>query len=275
MLCRGTQGLFAAGAQVGERSIRRVGFDVAADAYGRFMGRFSSPLAAQFVELAELQAGQRVLDVGCGPGALTAQLVSRLGQASVSAVDPSAPFVAAIQNRFSEVDARLGVAEKLPFDDKSFDGALAQLVVHFMSDPVAGLSEMARVTRPRGWVAACVWDHGGGAGPLSTFWAAVQDLDASAVGEADLPGAREDDLGRLFAEAGFTGIEPSRLTVTVPYATFEEWWEPYTLSVGVAGDYLAGLDPDRLDAVRNRCRERLPDPPFDIDASAWCVRAPA
>jgi ubiquinone/menaquinone biosynthesis C-methylase UbiE len=167
-----------------------VSFDVAADAYGRFMGRFSRPLAVQFVELAEPQAGQRVLDVGCGPGALTAQLVSRLGPASVSAIDPSAPFVAAIQSRFPGVDVRLGAAEDLPFDDESFDSALAQLVVHFMKDPVVGLSEMARVTRPGGWVAACVWDHGGGAGPLSTFWASVQDVDPSAAGEADLPGSR-------------------------------------------------------------------------------------
>jgi SAM-dependent methyltransferase len=252
-----------------------VSFDVAADAYGRFMGRFSQPLAVQFVELAEPRAGQRVLDVGCGPGALTAQLVSRVGPASVSAIDPSAPFVVAIQNRFPGVDVRLGAAEQLPFADGRFDSALAQLVVHFMKDPVAGLSEMARVTRSGGWVAACVWDHGGGAGPLSTFWAAVQDLDPGAAGEADLPGSREGDLARLFAEAGLTGIEPSRLTVTVPYATFEEWWEPYTLSVGVAGDYLAGLDREHLDAVRTRCREHLPEPPFAIDASAWCVRGRA
>jgi SAM-dependent methyltransferase len=250
-------------------------FDVAADAYGRFMGRFSRPLAVQFVELAELHVGQRVLDVGCGPGALTAQLVSRLGSASVSAIDPSVPFVAAIQNQFPRIDVRRGAAEELPFDDAQFDCTLAQLVVHFMKDPVAGLSEMARVTRPGGWVAACVWDHGGGAGPLSTFWAAAHDLDPSAVGEADLAGSREGDLARLFTEAGLTAIEPSRLTVTVGYATFEEWWEPYTLSVGVAGDYLAGLDPERLDAVRARCRERLPEPPFDVDASAWCVRGRA
>jgi SAM-dependent methyltransferase len=252
-----------------------VSFDVAADAYGKFMGRFSQPLAVQFVELAEPQVGQRVLDVGCGPGALTAQLVSRLGPASVSAIDPSAPFVATVQDRFPGVDVRLGAAEQLPFDDGQFDCALAQLVVHFMKNPVAGLREMVRVTRPAGWVAACVWDHGGGAGPLSTFWAAVQDLDPTAAGEADLPGSREGDLARLFAEAGLNGIEPSRLTVSVPYPTFEDWWEPYTLGVGVVGDYLAGLDPERIEAVRARCRERLPEPPFDIDASAWCVRARA
>ena len=250
-------------------------FDVAADAYGRFMGRFSQPLAVQFVELAELQTGQWVLDVGCGPGALTQELVARIGRGSVSAIDPSAPFVAVVRNRFPVVDVRLGVAEQLPFGDQQFDSSLAQLVVHFMTDPVAGLSEMARVTRSGGWVAACVWDHGGGAGPLSTFWAAVQDLDPDAAGEADLPGSREGDLERLFQEAGFTDIEPSRLTVTVPFATFEEWWEPYTLGVGVVGDYLAGADSNRLEAVRDRCRTLLPEPPFDIQASAWSVRGRA
>jgi hypothetical protein len=146
------------------------------------------------------------------------------------------------------------------------------LVVHFMSDPVAGYARW--LVPAGGWVAACVWDHGGGAGPLSTFWAAAQ-TSIPALSEADLAGSREGDLARLFTEAGLTAIEPFRLTVTVGYATFEEWWEPYTLSVGVAGDYLAGLDPERLDAVRARCRERLPDPPFDVDASAWCVRGRA
>jgi SAM-dependent methyltransferase len=183
--------------------------------------------------------------------------------------------VAAVQERFPGVDVRLGVAEQLPFGGQQFDSALAQLVVHFMTDPVAGLSEMARVTRSGGWVAACVWDHGGGAGPLSTFWAAVQDLDPDAVGEADRPGSKAGDLARLFQKAGFTDIEPSRLTVTVPFATFEEWWEPYTLGVGVVGDYLAGADPNRLDAIRRRCRALLPEPPFDIQASAWSVRGRA
>ena len=99
-----------------------------------------------------------MLDVGCGPGALTAELVRRLGPGSVSAVDPSEPFVAAARERHPGVDVQRASAEELPFEDQEFDAALAQLVVHFMADPVAGLREMARVTREQGVVAACVWD---------------------------------------------------------------------------------------------------------------------
>ena len=172
-------------------------FEVTADAYARFMGRFSEPLAARFIEQAEVRAGQRFLDVGCGPGALTAQLVELLGADGVSAIDPSASFVEATRERFPEVDVQSGVAERLPFPDETFDGALAQLVVHFMSDPVAGLREMARVTRPGGVVAACVWDHAGGAGPLATFWRAVIDMDAQAHDESGLPGVREGHLAEL------------------------------------------------------------------------------
>ena len=129
-------------------------FDVVADAYDRFMGRFSEPLADEFVAVAGLRPGQQVLDVGCGPGALTRRLVAALGADAVAAVDPSAPFVAAVQERCPGVDVRRAAAEDLPFDDDTFDLALAQLVVHFMQDPVAGLREMARVTRPGGVVAA-------------------------------------------------------------------------------------------------------------------------
>jgi ubiquinone/menaquinone biosynthesis C-methylase UbiE len=128
-----------------------VSFDVSADAYLRFMGQYSEPLAVLFADLAGIGPGQRVLDVGCGPGALTAQLVSRTGADAVSAVDPSPSFTAAVRERLPGVDVRRSAAEKLPFPEGAFDAALAQLVVHFMADPVAGLREMSRVSRPGGW----------------------------------------------------------------------------------------------------------------------------
>lgn len=250
-------------------------FNVPPDAYARFMGKYSGPLSAQFVELAQVRAGQRALDVGCGPGALTAELVDRLGAGKVAAIDPSAPFVAALTNRFPEVDVRTGVAEDLPFPDDRFDLALAQLVVHFMSDPVAGLREMARVTRPGGLVAACVWDHAGGGGPLATFWEAVHDIDPDARDESHLAGARDGHLAELCEAAGLQHIEPTTLTVRVRFATFADWWEPFTLGVGPAGAYVAALDESRRDALRTRCEQRLPAAPFEVRALAWCVRAHA
>jgi SAM-dependent methyltransferase len=252
-----------------------VTFDVAADAYTRFMGRFSEPLAVQFAEFVDVRSGQRVLDVGCGPGALTAQLVERLGTDAVSAIDPSPSFVDALAARFPEIDVQSGVAEELPFADDSFDAALAQLVVHFMTDTVSGLREMARVTRPGGLVAACVWDHGGGGSPLTTFWQAVNDTDPHAVDEAELPGARDGHLAQLCESASLSQIEPTSLTVKVQFATFDDWWEPFTLGVGPAGAYVAQLGPGGREILRTQCAELLPPAPFHVAASAWSVRARA
>ena len=244
-------------------------FAVPADAYDRFMGRYSGPLAPLFADAARVHAGQRILDVGCGPGALTGELVRRLGADAVAAVDPSPSFVDAAQSRFPGVDVRLAVAEELPFAGESFDVALAQLVVHFMSDPVAGLREMARVTRPDGVVAACVWDHHGGRGPLSPLWDVVHELDPAAENESRFAGSRGGHLTELFEAAGLTHVEETSLTVSIEHPTFDEWWEPYTLGVGPAGNYLEKLDPQSRTALRDRLRARRPDEPFVIDASAW------
>src|SRR3954454_18582305 len=162
------------------------------------MGRYSVLLTPQFADLAGVGPGQRVLDVGCGPGALTTELVERVGASNVAAVDPSESFVAAARERHPGVDVQEAPAETLPYADDVFDAALAQLVVHFMADPVQGLTEMARVTRAGGVVAACVWDHAGGRGPLSLFWDVAHRFDPGAADESDLAGAREGHLGELF-----------------------------------------------------------------------------
>jgi SAM-dependent methyltransferase len=250
-------------------------FAVAAEAYDRFMGRYSNPLAPVFADYAGVFPEQRVVDVGAGPGALTAVLAERLGAGAVTAVEPSESFVDALRERHPDVTVLHAAAENLPLEDDSFDTAIAQLVVHFMKDPARGLSEMRRVTAPGGVVAANVWDHGGGRGPLSAYWDAVRDLDPSNAGEGQLAGATQGDLTRLFEQAGLTDVEEESLTVTVEHATFEEWWEPYTLGVGPAGSYVAGLDPGAREKLRERCRERLPDPPIVISASAWSARARA
>jgi SAM-dependent methyltransferase len=249
-----------------------MGFAVPADSYDRFMGRYSVHLSAQLADLAGVTAGQRVIDVGCGPGALTTELVARLGAADVAAVDPSESFVAAARARLPEVDIRQASAEQLPFSDDGFDAALAQLVVHFMSDPVAGLAEMRRVTHPGGVVAACVWDHAGGKGPLSPLWHAAHELDPTNTGESELPGSREGDLTRLFEAAGLQEVDETALTVRVEHPTFEDWWEPFTLGVGPAGVYVARLEPEQQAELREQCRATLPEAPFVLESQAWTAR---
>jgi SAM-dependent methyltransferase len=247
-------------------------FTVPADAYDRYMGRYSVLLSPQLADLAGIRAGQRVLDVGCGPGALTAELVHRVGPAAVSAVDPSEPFVAAARERHPQVSVQRASAEQLPFPDDAFDAALAQLVVHFMSDPGLGVAEMRRVTRRDGVVAACVWDHAGGQGPLSAFWEVATGLDANVEDESSLVGARKGDLADLFASAGLRDVEETALSVSLEHPSFEDWWEPFTFGVGPAGVYVAGLDSERRARLREHCREALPEAPFVLTARAWTAR---
>jgi SAM-dependent methyltransferase len=254
------------------RESRRVSFDVAAAAYDRFMGRYAAPLGPSFADFAGVRAGQKVLDVGCGPGALTAELVRRLGPDAVAAVDPSEPFVAAARERHPGVEVQLAAAEDLPYPDEAFDTTLAQLVVHFMTDPRAGLAEMTRVTRADGVVAACVWDLAGGRAPISVFWRAARELDPRADDESRLAGARAGHLSELFQAAGLRRVEETALEVSVDHESFDAWWEPFTLGVGPAGAYARALDEATLSALRERCRHLLPEAPFTLSAFAWAAR---
>jgi SAM-dependent methyltransferase len=247
-------------------------FEVPADAYDRYMGRYSKQLAPAFVDFAGVGAGQTALDVGCGPGALTTELVRRLGPDAVAAVDPSEPFIAAARARHPGVDVRRSSAEDLPYPDAAFDATLAQLVVHFMTDPVAGLREMARVTRAEGVVAACVWDFAGERAPISALWHAARELDPDAPGESGLAGTRAGHLAELFRAAGLTSIEEIALSASVSHASFDEWWEPFTFGVGPAGIYAGGLGESELSALRERCRHLLPEAPFTLTAHAWAAR---
>jgi len=246
-------------------------FEVAADSYDRFMGRYSIPLGPVFADFAGVEAGQRVLDVGCGPGALTGELVARVGAESVSAADPSEPFVEAVRARYPGVRVERAPAEEMPFADDAFDGALAQLVVQFMADANAGIREMARVTRQGGTVAAFVWDLAGGRAPISPFWAAARELDPGQSGESMLAGVGQGQLTELFAGAGLEDVREEPISVSVEHETFEDWWEPFTLGVGPAGAYAARLDDEARDELCERAREKLPPAPFVLTAQAWAA----
>ncbi|WP_347354013.1 class I SAM-dependent methyltransferase [Intrasporangium sp.] len=247
-------------------------FDVAGDAYGRYMGRYSEPLAARFVEWLAPPVEAKALDVGCGPGALTAVLVERFGSAHVCAVDPSPTFRTALAQRLPGVDVREARAGELPWDDATFELVLASLVVHFMPDPVAGLREMRRVTKPGGTVAVTVWDLAGHRAPMSLLRQAAVQLDPDAPGEEGLPGARRHELGGLLQQAGLQAVSEAELGVAVTYRSFDEWWEPYTLGVGPTGDYIHSLAPGQQEALRDRCRDRTGDGPFEVRATAWAAR---
>ena len=232
------------------------------------MGRYAEPLADVFMAFAGVGTGDKVLDVGCGSGALTARL--RSVGAEVSAIDPSPPFVDAVRKRLPDVDVRQGTAEELPYDNATFDAALAQLVVHFMTDPEVGIRQMARVTRRDGVIAACVWD--GPTGVLAPFWDAAHVIDPEVRDEALLSGARKGHLTELFEAAGLRDVEEDSLVVDVVHPTFEEWWEPYTYGVGPAGDYVQRLDDGARARIKSVARERLGNGPFTVTGAAWAAR---
>jgi SAM-dependent methyltransferase len=247
-------------------------FNVAAEAYDSYMGRYSRLLAGPFADFAGIASGSRALDVGSGPGALVEELVRRLGAAAVSAVDPSPPFVAAARQRHPEVEVLEASAEALPFEGDAFDVALAQLVVHFMTDPLAGLAEMRRVTRAGGMVAACVWDFTEGHGPLEPFWRAVRDLDPGVDDESHRAGARRGHLEELFTAAGLREVEGGELWIEAEHASFDEWWTPFEAGVGPGGRHLATLGTEERARLRERARRYVPDGSFSLRARAWAAR---
>jgi len=250
-----------------------VTFAVSANAYDRFVGRYSYGLCDALATVAAVGAGASVLDVGAGTGAGTRRLVELAG--AVAAVDPSEPFVEALRERFPAVDVRLALAESLPFEDGAFDATLAQLVVNFMTDPGAGVADMRRVTRPGGVVAACVWDYPGEMTLLRVFWEAAAELDpdgAEAVDERTrMPFGRRGELGELWRRAGLGEVENGEIVVSAEYEGFDDLWGPFTEGVGPAGRYATSLGPERQGALRAEYRRRLsvPDGGFRLSARAW------
>jgi SAM-dependent methyltransferase len=248
-----------------------MGFAVSAEAYDRFMGRFSAPLADAFSDWAGVSVGMQVLDVGSGPGALATVLVDRVGSGGVAAVDPMPGFVAALRERLPGVTAEVAPAEALPFADDTFDAALANLVVSFMADPHAGVVEMARVTRPGGTIAATVWQHADGIGPLTPFWQGVRDVLPEATGENTMIGTARGQLAALFTDCGLADVREGALEVSLEFTDFASWWEPFTHGVGPAGAFWAAQPEERQQQIRAACAERLGPAPFTVVGQAWCA----
>jgi SAM-dependent methyltransferase len=252
-------------------------FRAPADAYDRLVGRYGTQLAAALIGFAGVEPGIRALDVGCGPGALTAELASRLGPANVSAADPSEPFVAACRARLPGVEVVVAGAEALPFADGAFDATLAQLVVNFMRDAEAGVRELGRVTRPGGIVAACVWDYAGEMTLLREFWRAARAVDPERAARADegavMRWCGEGELARLWRAAGLRDVRSGPLVVSARYTGFEDLWSPFPTGVAPSGAFAKSLDAERRGALHDALRRNLGvgDAPFELSARAWAV----
>lgn len=249
-------------------------FQTTGEAYDAFMGRYSRPLALSFADVAGVEPGMTALDVGCGPGALTGVLVHRLGADSVSAIDPSPTFVADCARRHPGVDVRDGRAEALPFGDACVDRSLAQLVLHFVSDPTAAATEMRRVVRSGGSVAACVWDFEVEMEMLRAFWDAALAVDSEAPDEArTLRFGAPGEIADLFGQAGLIDVVESRLVVTSTYADFDELWAGFLAGIGPAGAFCVALDDAHRAKLRGEMFERLGAPSGSFTLSATALSA--
>jgi SAM-dependent methyltransferase len=252
-------------------------FRASADAYDRHVGRYGGELADALIEFAGIAPGMRVLDVGCGPGALTRALVGRLGAGFVSAAEPSEPFAQACRERLPGVEVAVAPAEELPFDAGRFDAALSQLVVNFMGDAPRGVREMTRVTRPGGVVASCVWDYADGMELLRGFWDAAREVEPERAAAADeavvMRWCREGDLAELWRLAGLADLRAGELVVRVGYPSFEDLWAPLPTGVAPSGAFCKSLDDDGRAALHDAYRRRLGagDGPFELSARAWAV----
>lgn len=249
-------------------------FHVDGESYDRFMGRYSKPLAERFADAAGARPGQRALDVGCGPGALTAVLIDRLQASSVAACDPSPAFVEVCARRHPEIDVRTGRAEALPYDDGQFDLVLAQLVLHFVSEPEHAARELVRVARPGGTVGACVWDFERGMELLRRFWDAALALDPGAPDEArTLRFGRSGELFDLFVAAGLRDTAETTLTVATTYRDFDDLWTGFLAGVGPAGAYCLSLPSPARKRLERRLHAELGEPTgsFTLGALARCA----
>ena len=253
-----------------------------ADAYEQLMGRWSRRLARPFLEFAGLEPGERVLDVGCGTGSLTFTIPEVADVGSIDGIDYSETYVDAARER--NTDSRITIARgdacELPFPDDSFDRTVALLVLHFIPESEQALSEMTRVTKPGGVVAAAVWDSFGGMPVQRMFWdtAAVLDPSSASIrGENYFkPLTRRGEMQALWTKTGLDKVKETAITIHMDFQDFEDYWRPIADGEGPLGKYATGLDDERRAAFERALRAAYeagePDGPRSFAATAWVCR---
>jgi SAM-dependent methyltransferase len=251
-----------------------------AEAYERFMGRWSRRLAPLLVGFAGVHDGDTVLDVGSGTGALTAALAKTAPSSRIFGIDPAGSYVALARAHHGStlISFEIGDAQQMRFDTATFDRTLSLLVVNFIPDVRKAMGEMKRVTKPKGTIAAAVWDYGEGMEMLRVFWdEAVALMPASAAkDERNMPLCRRGDLARLWREQGLQDVVEEGLTIETRFGSFDDFWTPFLEKQGPAGAYVASLSAADREALRQRLRRRLlgegPDKAIVLRARAWAVR---
>lgn len=248
--------------------------------YEQFMARWSRSVAVEFLQWLSIGPGKRWLDVGCGTGALSGQILDLASPSTIVAVDPAGSFIDYARQSYPDerLKFRIGDALYLPVDDGVYDVAVSGLVLNFIPYPVKAVKEMSRTLAEGGMVAAYVWDYAGEMQLLRSFWDTVVALDPAAK-EFDegirFPLCRPDRLQELFSDSGLQDISSRALNVQIRFQTFEDYWMPFLGGTGPAPAYVANLPVGELGTFKQSLRERLPieaDGSMILTARAWAVR---
>jgi len=247
--------------------------------YEQYIGRWSRPVARRFLAWLDAGAGRRWLDVGCGTGALSAEILAHATPSSVVGVEPSEGFRASAQQRLGARATFLaGEGAQVPLAENAVDVTVSGLVLNFVPDPQAALAELARVTAPQGTIAAYVWDYAGRMDLLRAFWDAAIALDPGAVARDEgvrFPLCRPEPLRALFTRAGLANVETEGIEIETVFADFADLWSPFLGGQGPAPSYAMALAPEARERLRETVRERV-EPPgggaIALRARAWAVR---
>lgn len=246
--------------------------------YELFMGRWSRPLATEFVRNLEVPSGLSCLDVGCGTGALLDAIQEGLTPAHLAGVDPSPEFVETARGRLGgRADVRVGMGDGLPFGDDTFDLVVSGLVLNFIPDPPAALREWKRVTRPGGRINSYVWDYAEGMQYLRHFWDAAVALnpDSERLDEGvRFPICRPERLVEVFDQADLADVSSGSLGITTVFSDFTDFWTPFLRGQGPAPGYVSGLSEEDRTQLRDYLEEavpRSPDGSISLAAKAWTI----
>lgn len=249
------------------------------DPYEQYVGRWSRRVAPVFLSWLKIPAGRRWLDVGCGTGALCAAILEHCAPSSVTGVEPSEGFLnTARRNLAPRAALHQGSAAAIPLGPASMDVVVSALVLNFVPDPRAALSEMKRVARDGGAIAAYVWDYAGKMELMRYFWDAAVELNPQAAKLDEgvrFPLCRPESLLALFAASGLGGVETAPIDIPTRFASFEDYWQPFLGAQGPAPAYAMSLDESARARLRERIEERIPargDGSISLIARAWAVR---
>jgi SAM-dependent methyltransferase len=254
----------------------------AGQSYEQYMGRWSRQVAPLFVKWLDAPAGAEWFEVGCGTGALTANILSLSDPKSVVAIDPSAGFLEEARSRIADqrVVFRVGEALNLGVTEQSKDVVVSGLVLNFVPDRAKALVEMRRVARPDASIGFYVWDYpNGGVQFMRAFWSAAKDLDPSAgalTEDRRFPFCTPEGLTDLANEANLHSVQVTAIEVPTVFKDFEDFWNPFTLGTGPAPGYCKSLTDDARDRLKARLSETLPrqaNGSIQLTTRAWAIKA--